>query len=215
MVRRETRKKKNTIQHTLGQTRTQDTGNLLEKSLGSDEGIVLASELLDELLVLVQLLQVVSRHGVDTAVLGTVQIVLVTQDADGHVGARDGGQLDGAGETLVTLGVIVLQADLELDGLEEVALLGLVGVLQELGDLRPDIGCAGGVSKISIESCDGLSDSIVVGRGRSDGSGNGNGNGNSNGSGKGDIGLTDCNLRHLGSLPIDFTLSNGDRDVAC
>lgn len=73
--------------------------------------------------------------------LGTVQIVLVTQDADGHVGARDGGQLDCAGETLITLRIIVLQADLKLDGLEKVALLGLVGVLQELTDLRPDIGC--------------------------------------------------------------------------
>lgn len=60
---------------------------------------------------------------------------------DSHVGAGDGRQLDSARETLVTLGIIVLQADLELDGLEEVALLGLVGVLQELGDLRPDISC--------------------------------------------------------------------------
>lgn len=126
---------------TLGQTGTQETRNLLDKSLGSDESIVLASELLDELLVLVQLLQVIGGHGVDTTVLGTIEIVLVTQDADGHVGARDAGQLDGARETLVTLRVIVLQADLKLDGLEEVTLLGLVGVLQELGDLRPDISC--------------------------------------------------------------------------
>ena len=58
---------------------------------------------------------------------------------DAHVGAGDRGQTDGAGETLVTLRVIVLQADLKLNGLEEVALLLLVGVLQELGDLRPDI----------------------------------------------------------------------------
>lgn len=125
---------------TLGETRTQETRNLLDEGLGGDESVVLASQLLDELLVLVQLLQVIGRHGIDTTVLGTVQIVLVTQDADGHVGARDGGQLDGAGETLVTLRVIVLQADLKLNGLKEVTLLGLVGVLQELGDLRPDIG---------------------------------------------------------------------------
>jgi hypothetical protein len=105
---------------TLGQTRTQETGNLLDQGVGSDEGIVLACELLDELLVLVQLLQVVGGHGVDTTVLRTVDIVLVTQDADGHVGAWHRGQLDGARETLVTLGVIVLEADLELDGLEEV-----------------------------------------------------------------------------------------------
>lgn len=113
--------------HTLGQTRTQQTGNLLDQAVGSDEGIVLACELLDELLVLVQLLQVVGGHGVNTAVLGTIDIVLVTQNADGHVGAGHGGQLDGARETLVTLRVIVLEADLELDSLEEVTLLGLGG----------------------------------------------------------------------------------------
>lgn len=71
--------------------------------------------------------------------LGTIEIVLVTENADGHVGARDGRQLDSAGETLVSLRIIVLEADLELDGLEEVTLLGLVGVLQEFSDLRPDI----------------------------------------------------------------------------
>lgn len=32
------------------------------------------------LLVLVELFQIVNRHGVDSAVLGTVKIVLVTQD---------------------------------------------------------------------------------------------------------------------------------------
>lgn len=52
----------------LGQTRTQETGDLLDQSLGSDESIVLASELLDELLVLVELLQVISGHGVNTTV---------------------------------------------------------------------------------------------------------------------------------------------------
>ena len=47
-------------------------------------------------------------------------------------GTGDGGELDGSRETLVTLGVVVLEADLELDGLEEVALLLLVGVLEQL-----------------------------------------------------------------------------------
>lgn len=65
---------------TLGQTGTEQTGNLLDQSLGSKEGIVLASKLLDELLVLVQLLQVVDGHGIDAVVLGTVKIVLVTKD---------------------------------------------------------------------------------------------------------------------------------------
>lgn len=42
---------------------------------------------------------------------------------DGHTRARDGWQLDGTRETLVTLRIIVLEADLEFDGLEEVSLL--------------------------------------------------------------------------------------------
>lgn len=66
---------------TLGQTGSEETGNLLDESLGSDEGIVLAGKLLDELLVLVQLLQVISGHGIDTSVLGTIDIVLVTENA--------------------------------------------------------------------------------------------------------------------------------------
>ena len=82
--------------HTLGQTGTQETRNLLDQGVGSDEGIVLAGELLDELLVLVQLLQVVRGHGIDTVVFGTIDIVLVTKDADGHARARDGGELDGS-----------------------------------------------------------------------------------------------------------------------
>lgn len=68
-------------QLTLGQAGAQETGNLLDQSLGSDKSVVLASKLLDELLVLVQLLQVISRHGIDTTVLGTIDIVLVTENA--------------------------------------------------------------------------------------------------------------------------------------
>lgn len=99
--------------HTLGETGTEQTRNLLDQGVGGDESIVLARELLDELLVLVELLQVVGAHGVHTAVLGTVDIELVTQNADLHVRARDARELDRARETLVTLGVIVLEADLE------------------------------------------------------------------------------------------------------
>jgi hypothetical protein len=126
---------------TLGKTGAEQTRNLLDEGLGGNERIVLAGELLDELLVLVELLQVIGGHGVDTTMLGTIEIMLVTEDADAHVGTGHGRQLDGAGETLVTLGIIVLEADLELDGLEEVTLLGLVGVGEELLDLSPDVGC--------------------------------------------------------------------------
>ena len=85
----------------LGKTGAEETRDLLDESVGGDESIVLAGKLLDELLVLVELLQVVGGHGIDTVVLGTVNVVLVTEDADGHVGARDGGELDGSRETLV------------------------------------------------------------------------------------------------------------------
>lgn len=73
-------------------------------------------------------------------VLGTIDIVLVTENANGHARTGDGRQLDGSRETLVTLGVVVLEADLELDSLEEVPLLGLVGVLEELLDVRTNAG---------------------------------------------------------------------------
>ena len=40
--------------HTLGKTGAKQTRNLLDQSLGSQEGIVLLGKLLDELLVFVQ-----------------------------------------------------------------------------------------------------------------------------------------------------------------
>lgn len=160
---------KREVEHTLGETGTQETWDLLDEGIGSDEGIILASKLLDELLVLVELLQVISGHGVDTTVLRTIDIMLVTENAipplapasciypcmysslyaggigfdvpDAHARAGDDWETDGSRETLVTLRVIVLEADLELDGLEEVSLLGLEGVLKELLDVGTHSGC--------------------------------------------------------------------------
>eukprot|EP00964_Phaeocystis_antarctica_P054143 scaffold31810_cov36-Phaeocystis_antarctica.AAC.1 len=43
----------------------------------------------------------------------------VAEDADAELGAGDVRQLDGAGETLVLLGIVVLEADLQLDRLHE------------------------------------------------------------------------------------------------
>ena len=65
---------------TLGKTRAQKTRNLLDQGIGGQEGIILASKLLDELLVLVEFLQVVRRHSINTVVLGTIDIVLITQN---------------------------------------------------------------------------------------------------------------------------------------
>lgn len=60
---------------------------------------------------------------------------------DGHVGAGDSRQLDGAGETLVTLGVVVLQADLKLNGLVEVTLLLIERVVEKVLDILAHSGC--------------------------------------------------------------------------
>ena len=76
-------------------------------------------------------------------VLGPINVVLVSEDADAHAGARHFWQFDGAGETLVTLGVIVLEADLELDSLEEVALLLVEGVVKERLHVGAHSGCRG------------------------------------------------------------------------
>jgi hypothetical protein len=54
--------------------------------------------------------------------LGTIDIVLVTKHTDGHAWTGNLGQLDGTRETLITLGVIVLEADLEFDGCSMVSM---------------------------------------------------------------------------------------------
>lgn len=144
---------------------------MLDESVRSDEGIVLAGKLLDQLLVLVKLLQIVRRHSVDSTVLGTIDIMLVTENAvfqsaqvlrrdspyvpivnvpDAHVGAGNDWQTDGSGETLVTLGIIVLEADLEFDGFEEVSLLGFERVLEETLDVGTHSGCGKVVSVCSF-----------------------------------------------------------------
>lgn len=69
----------------LGETGSEETGNLLDELLRGDEGIVLASKLLDELLVLVELLQVINRHRLEGVVLGTIDIVLVSENASNPV----------------------------------------------------------------------------------------------------------------------------------
>jgi hypothetical protein len=57
-----------------------------------------------------------------------------------HSWARDNWETDGSTETLVTLRIIVLEADLEFDGFEEVSLLGLEGVFEETLDVGTHSG---------------------------------------------------------------------------
>lgn len=62
---------------------------------------------------------------------------------DGHLRAGHGRQTDSARETLITLGIIVLQTDLKLDGLEEVSLLLILRVVEQLLDILAHSGWAG------------------------------------------------------------------------
>lgn len=90
--------------------------------------------LLDELLVLVELLEVISRNGLDGA-LGDINVLSVGNEAKLHVGASNVGELVRTRETLITLGIVVLQTNLKLYGLEEVALV-LLRTLEDLLDGR-------------------------------------------------------------------------------
>jgi hypothetical protein len=63
-------------------------------------------------------------------------VLSITKHAKLHLRARDMRELDGATETLVFLGIIVLQSDLELYGLREVTLL-LLRVVHHLRDYLP------------------------------------------------------------------------------
>jgi hypothetical protein len=61
---------------------------------------------------------------------------------DRHARTRNARQLDGAGETFVTLRIIVLQANLELDGLKEIPLFLVLRVVQKLLNILAHSGWA-------------------------------------------------------------------------
>jgi len=107
----------------LVETRTQETRNLLDQSFGSKESIVLLGELLDELLVLVELLKIINGLEFHTSTLGLITVESITENTDGHTGTSDVGKLDSTRETLITLGIVVLQTNLEFNSFSELALL--------------------------------------------------------------------------------------------
>jgi len=107
----------------LVETGTEKSGNLLDDGLGSEEGIVALGKLLDELLVLVELLELIGRFGLNADLVGLIDMLSITDDADLLLWSGDVGELDGTAETLVFCGIVVLEGDLELNSLEEVSLL--------------------------------------------------------------------------------------------
>jgi hypothetical protein len=100
----------------LGESGTQQTGNLLDEGIRSEEGVVLLRELLHELLVLVELLQVINRHVLEGRAssvslcwvgenkgapamthleldeLGAINVEGIGKNADGHARAGEMGE---------------------------------------------------------------------------------------------------------------------------
>lgn len=106
--------------------------NLLRFSSANDQSSRTTkshTELTNKLLLLVELLKGLSIHCIKTNLASTIAIVSITKDANTHTRAGKMGKAHGAGETLVLLRVVVLQTDLEFDGLNELA-LGLLGALE-------------------------------------------------------------------------------------
>jgi len=68
---------------------SQQPGNLLDQSVGAEEGVVGLGEVLHLLLVLVQLLEVVSGHAGKTFLLGLVAVSLVSEDTHAELLARN------------------------------------------------------------------------------------------------------------------------------
>ena len=119
------------------------------------------TELLDELLILVEVLESVSILMVNPQRGGLLAVRGVSKDADAHLRARDVRQLDVASETLVLLRVVILEANLQLDGLEELTLL-LLRAGEDLVDAFAELG--GGHLGHGI-LCTQTGDDMVSGRG--------------------------------------------------
>ena len=65
-------------------------------------------------------------------------MVLISQDHDVQFQAGDIGELDSSRETLISLGIVVLQANLQFHSFGELAGLAL-RLLQHLNDLTADL----------------------------------------------------------------------------
>jgi len=113
-------------------------GDLLDESVSGEKHRVLLGPVLDQLLVLVELLQGVEVSNIDVqaSLFGFLLMLSVGDKADLKVLPGNVGESDSAGESLVLFGVVILESNLELDGLSEANLLvGSLGVFVGLHPL--------------------------------------------------------------------------------
>mmetsp|Transcript_2639 Transcript_2639/g.5979 ORF Transcript_2639/g.5979 Transcript_2639/m.5979 type:complete len:247 (+) Transcript_2639:252-992(+) len=124
----------------LVQAGTQQTGDLRDQHLRGQESVVLLGEFLDEFLVLVEFLECLDVHEVDARLARLLAVHSVAQDAHLHPRTGHMRQLHSAGETFVPLRVIVLESDLQVDSLDELALLLLRASLDLRDSLLQRVG---------------------------------------------------------------------------
>lgn len=73
---------------------------------------------------LVELLQLIKRDGFNLGSGSNIGVLGISNDANLQTGSADIGETVRAAETLILLGIVVLQANLQFNGLEEVSLVG-------------------------------------------------------------------------------------------
>jgi hypothetical protein len=96
--------------------------------------LMIHTQLLDELLVAVELLECLNIARVDLKLLSNLAMDGITEDAELQRLLAWHGQADRTTETLVTLRIVVLERDLELDSLSELSLLLAIGESEDVRD---------------------------------------------------------------------------------
>jgi hypothetical protein len=105
--------------------RADDTGDGLDDRLRRQERVVAVAHLLNELLVLVEFLEVFHCHGVQLGCLGGVLVLQVRDHADAHARARHVREAQRAGETLVLVGDVAAEVELQVNRLDELTRLAV------------------------------------------------------------------------------------------
>lgn len=125
-------------EHTnTGKNGSEDLRDLLHEDISGQENVVLFGPLLDGFLLLVELLETFEIDGVDVETLCQLDVLGISDQTDLELGSGDVGQSDGASKSLVFLGVVVLESDLEFDGFLE---LSLLLISEDGGDALGDLG---------------------------------------------------------------------------
>lgn len=126
----------------LGEGGSEDLDDVLDLGLGAEDDVVLLGPTLDwTWLVLVEgLCEGVEGVVLDVVLLATVAVGGVGQHQDAGVGLWHEWEDEWLVETWVFLGVVVLEAYLQFDGLGELVLLGNAGLALFLDDLTGVVG---------------------------------------------------------------------------